>query len=173
MLHSFALQRGTGVAFRLRRVSVGSGKLCNQVSRIKRRGSPLFTVTAIAKIHSHFSTWPGQTPSLAQTNWRWMATSLHTCGSGLRGQSPSGYAHIWPALWSICHRLQIHLAVSLSDHQHCVWMCYSPPKTQAQCLLDLPLLKNALKTVDSIQCIQDWLCIYQKLFIGVRRVLSP
>lgn len=72
-------------------------------------------------------------PPPVKGDWRWMATSLHTCGSGLSSQSPNGHAHIWPTLWSICHRLQIHFALSLSDHQHCVWMCYSSPNTHNAC----------------------------------------
>lgn len=119
-----------------------------------------------------------QVPSPAKGDWRWMATGFHTCGSGLSSQSPNGHAHIWPALWSICHRLQIHLAVSLSDHQHCVWMCYSPPNTQAHCLLDqwlllywksyLNLLKTSMRFHYSVYK-SDYAYI-RSFFIGVWRV---
>lgn len=53
VLHLFALQRGTGVAFRLRWVSVGAGKRCNQVSRIKSCGSPLFTLLQLLQRFIH------------------------------------------------------------------------------------------------------------------------
>lgn len=55
MLHLFAMQRGTGVASRLNRASVSAGKWSNRVSRIKRHGSPLFAISAVAQIHSQFS----------------------------------------------------------------------------------------------------------------------